>query len=242
MTRKGEGSAARRRYDRPVRRRLALALAAVLALPALAGAADTQPKRKLNAADEKRAASIVIKRADLAAGWKRTTSPGDDTPLTCSFYAPNGSDLTITGDAESEFEGAGGIPSLLSYADVYTSAADASKSWTRTVKPALARCFADYFRREAVKEQGISVSRISYGKLAFPKVAPRTAAYRISLTVTATQSGQTASVAMAIHLVVVGRGRAEAGMVTLAPRPGIPAAELRSFAKLLADRMKAAGF
>ena len=56
-------------------RRLALVLLVVFAVPALALAADTDPQRKINPADERKAASIVFKKTDFAAGWKRTTTP-----------------------------------------------------------------------------------------------------------------------------------------------------------------------
>ena len=80
-------------------RRLALVLLVVFAVPALALAADTDPQRKINPADERKAASIVFKKADFAAGWKRTTTPSDDENVSCSFYDPDGSDLILTGDA-----------------------------------------------------------------------------------------------------------------------------------------------
>jgi len=227
-----------------VGRRLAVLLIACLAVPVAALAVDAthDPKRKINAADERKAASIVLKRADFAAGWKRTPSSGDDDELGCPYYRPDGSDLTLTGDAMSDFEAAGGIPAVQSYADVYVSAKDAAAGWSRTVKVAMARCFGDFFRREAAGTPNVKVSAVTYGKLAFPKLAPRTAAFRIGITVTYTENGRSASVPVALHLVVVGRGRAEAGVATIAPKPGIAAAELRVFGKLLADRMKAAGF
>jgi hypothetical protein len=225
-----------------VSRRLALLLIVILAVPALALAADTDPKRKINPADERKAASIVFKRTDFTAGWKRTTTPtNDDDDLNCSFYHPDGSDLTLTGDAESEFERTGGFPSVLSYADVYATAKDAAAAWSRTVKPALARCLAQFFQRE-VSEPGTKVTVVNYGKLAFPRVAPRTAAFRINVKMAVTQNGQTVNVPLTLHIVVVGRGRAEAGFLTFAPSPGVAAADLRTFGKLLAERMKAAGF
>jgi hypothetical protein len=224
-----------------VSRRLALLLIVVLAVPALALAADTDPKRKINPADERKATSIVFKRTDFAAGWKRSTTPSDDDDLNCSFYHPDGSDLTLTGDAESEFQRSGGFPSVLSYADVYATAKDASAAWSRTVKPALARCLAQFFQT-VVSEPGTKVTVVNYGKLAFPRVAPRTAAFRVNVKMAVTQSGQTVTVPLTLHIVVVGRGRAEAGFLTFAPSPGVAAADLRTFGKLLAERMKVAGF
>ena len=222
-------------------RRLALVLLVVLAVPALALAADTDPKRKINAADERKAASIVFKKADFAAGWKRTTTPNDDENVSCSFYDPDGSDLTLTGDAEAEFERTGGFPSVLSYADVYATNTDAAAAWSRTVKPALARCLAQFFQKE-VSEPGTKVTVVNHGRIAFPRVAPRTAAFRINVKMVVTEGGKTVTVPLTLHIVVVGRGRAEAGYLTFAPSPGLAAADLRALAALLAERMKVAGF
>jgi hypothetical protein len=224
-------------------RRLAVLLLAVLAVPALALAADSDPKRKINPADERRANAVVLKRADLSAGWKKTSSPStDDDDLVCPYYAPKGSDLTLTGDAEAEFEQAGGFPSVYSYADVYATPKDAAAAWTRTVKVAAARCFADVFKKESASDPSTKVTGIKYGAVAFPKLAPRTAAFRVALTVAVTQNGETQTIPLALHIVVVGRGRAEAGLMTFAPAPGVAAPDLRAFAKLMADRMKVAGF
>ena len=222
-------------------RRLVLLLIVVLAVPALALAADTDPKRKINPADERKATSIVFKRTDFAAGWKRSTTPSDDDDLNCSFYHPDGSDLTLTGDAESEFQRSGGFPSVLSYADVYATSKDAAAAWSRTVKPALARCLAQFFQ-SVVSEPGTKVTVVNYGKIAFPRVAPRTAAFRINVKMTVTQNDQTVTVPLTLHIVVVGRGRAEAGFLTFAPSPGVAGADLRTFGKVLAERMKVAGF
>jgi len=224
-----------------VSRRLALVLLIVLAVPALALAADTDPKRKISPADERKAASIVFKKTDFATGWKRTTTPSDDENISCSFYNPDGSDLTLTGDAEAEFERTGGFPSVISYADIYATNTDAAAAWSRTVKPALARCLAQFFQNE-VSEPGTKVTVVNYGKIAFPRVAPRTAAFRINVKMVVTESGKTVTVPLTLHIVVVGRGRAEAGYLTFAPSPGIGAADLRAFAALLAERMKVAGF
>jgi hypothetical protein len=223
-----------------VRRRLAALLLAVLAVPALAlAAADGEPpKEKLTAADRAKARSIVLKPTDFAPGWKRVpSSAGGDDELECSFFDPDGSDLTLSGKAEAEFERQGGIPSVLSYADVYATAANASTAWTRTITPALARCIAEVFRKEASADPGTKVTILKHGPISFPKVAPRTAAYRVALRVSVTDAGETATLPLTIHIVAVGRGRGEAGLLTIAPTPGIAVPDLRAFAKLLADRM-----
>ena len=73
-------------------------------------------------------------------------------------------------------------------------------------------------------------------------MTPRTDAFRINVKMAVTQNGQTGAVPLTLHVVIVGRGRAEAGFLTFAPSPGIAASELRALGKLLAGRMKVAGF
>jgi len=225
-----------------VSRRVVLILLALLALPALALAAETDPKERLTAADQAKARSIVLKRTDFVAGWKRLPATKEESDLSCSFYNPDGSDLTLSGKANAEFERPGGVPSVLSYADVYASAKDAAAAWNRTVRPALARCLAQFFKKEAETDPNTKVTILKQGRIAFPRVAPRTMAFRVAMQLKVTEAGKTSTVPVTIHLVVVGRGRAEAGLLTFAPAPGIPGPDLRAFAKLLAERMQKAGF
>jgi len=223
-----------------VSRRILLLLVAALTLPALALAADTDPKKRIDPADQRKAVSIVLKRSDFAAGWKLLPStPDSDESLNCPGFNPNESDLTLTGEKEAEFERQGGIPSVLSFASVYTSKSDALKSWTRTVKPALARCIGHVFK-EAITEEGAQVTIAAQGRIAFPKLAPRTAAFRVVANVKVVEAGQTTTVPFTLHLVALGNGRGDAGPLTIALGKGIPDAVLRAFAKLLAGRLAAA--
>jgi hypothetical protein len=225
-----------------VRRRLtALLVLVVLAAPAIALASSTDPVRRLDPADGRKADSIIFKQKDFAVDWKRVASSvsGGGGDLSCAYYKPDGSDLTLTGHAEAEFA-RGGVSSVLSYADVYATAKDAATAWSRTVRPALARCLGDFFEREAAAP-GMKVSVVGNGRAPFPRVAPRTAAFRIDVKMLVTQSGQTKEVPLALPLLVIGRGRAEAGFLTFASR-GVSTGDLHTYGKLLAERMKAAGF
>jgi len=224
-----------------VNRRLALVLLVAFAVPALARAADTDPKRQLTPADERKAAAIIFKRTDFTTGWTRSSSSASSGggDLSCAYYNPNGSDLTLTGHAEAEFARAG-VSSVISCADVYATAKDAATAWSRTVTPALARCLGEFFERDAAAP-GMKVRVLSHGRTPFPRVAPRTAAFRINVKMLVTQDGQTTAVPLALHLLVVGRGRAEAGFLTFASQ-GVSTGDLHEFGKLLAERMKAAGF
>jgi hypothetical protein len=221
-----------------VGRRLAIFLVACLGVPALALAAEGEPRKRIVAADQKKAAAIVLKRADLAAGWKRVGTPDSGDDLKCPGFSPNESDLTLTGESETEFEYTGGMPYIGSFSNVYVSSKDALASWTRSVKPAVARCIAHFFR-QGVAADGGKVTILKQGRMAFPRVAPRTAAFRVTARVTVTNAGQNVTIPFAIHLIALGRGRGDVGLITMGPGTGIPAAELRAFARLLASRLQA---
>jgi hypothetical protein len=222
-----------------VRRNLFAFLIVCLAVPAIALAADTDPKRQITTADETKARSTVLKRTDFAAGWKKV-APSPDEDLTCPGFNPDGSDLTLTGDAEADFEHAQGSPRISSFTDVYISKGDALKSWARTVKPALARCMAHFIREEFVKAGG-TVTIVKQGRIAFPKLAPRTDAFRVVANVTVEPPGEPAvKIPFTIHLVALGRGRAEAGLLTMGLGTGVSTADLRAFAKAIAARLAAA--
>lgn len=218
-------------------RRLATLLTICLVVPALAFAAAGDPKKRIAPADQKKAVSIVLKRADLAAGWKRVQTP--DSDLKCPGFNPDESDLTLTGTSETEFRYSDGITYVGSASNVFVSTKDALASWTRGIKPALARCLAHFFRQGA--PDGAKVAIVKQGRLAFPHVAQRTAAFRVLARVTVTRAGENETFPYAIHLLALGRGRGDVGLLAMAPGAGIPAAELRGFGKLLASRLQASG-
>lgn len=221
-------------------RRLALVLLVVLAVPALALAADTDPKERFTKADMAKARSVVLRKTDFVAGWKRVPSSDDDSDLTCPGFNPDGSDLTLTGQAEADFGHAQGLPIIFSFVDVYVSRADAVASWTRVIKPQLVGCLA-HVLREGFAEKGGKVTITKQGRVAFPKLAPRTAAFRIATKVTVEQQGQApTTVPFTIHLVALGHGRGDAGVMAMGVGAGVPMSDLRAFAKLTAARLAAA--
>ena len=209
-----------------------------MALPAVALAADTDPRKKITAADQAKARSILLKRTDFAAGWKKVpTTP--DSDATCPGFNPDESDLTLTGEAESDFEHTQGLLSVASHSEVYATKADALKSWTRSDKPATARCIG-YFFREGVTAEGTKVKIISAGRMAFPKLAPRTTAFKVVARLNVTDSGKTSTVPVTIQLIAFGQGRGDTAMLAISPGTGIPTADLRAFGQVLASRFAAA--
>ncbi|MGZ8782685.1 MAG: hypothetical protein ACXWZB_04220 [Gaiellaceae bacterium] len=221
-------------------RRLALLLVVVLSAPALALAADTDPTKRFNAADQRKAVSIVLKRADFAGGWKKVpSSPDSSAEASCPNYDPDQSDLVLTGEAQADFELASGIPSVTSVANVYRTRREALAAWTRSARPALAPCLATILERE-IEAAGQKVAITKTGRFAFAKVAPRTLAYRVGLELTVTQAGKTSKVPFTMHMVVLGNGRGDCALIAVGLGNGVPIADLRAFAKLTASRLAAA--
>jgi hypothetical protein len=205
--------------------------AALFASAALAGGGD--PIKRHTASDMAKAQSIVFKRGELGAEWTRDTSPSNDDDPDCSYFHIQESDLVETGYAEATFNHASGA-TLGSEASVYKTIAQAQTTWSRHVRPALARCLADEIRREAAKD-GDTVRIVSTGKLALPKVSPRTAAFRIAVRLT--PKGRATTIPLTYDLVFLERGRILAllGVVTAGPAP--PASLDVPFARLLDSRM-----
>ena len=207
-------------------------LAAVLTGAALAATGD--PVKHHTAADMAKARSIVFKLRELGPGWRRDTSQQTDDSPRCSYFEIDESDLVETGYAEGTFNDSSGA-TLGSEASVYKTVAHAQATWSRHVRPALARCLADELRREAAKD-GDTIAIVRTGKLSFPKVSPRTAAYR--LLVRLTPKGRTTAIPLTFDLVFLERGRILTflGVVTAGATP--PASLDLPFARLLDSRMR----
>ena len=122
---------------------------------------------------------------------------------------------------------------MSSAAQVYQSAGDASASWRRAVSAPGTACAAETLRREFAK-QGVDL--VSLRKVAFPRLAERSVAYRVTLAAT-TPQGQ---VPVYVDLVAMARSRAHATVVVgSALVPPQKAEELR-LARIVAGRMAAA--
>jgi hypothetical protein len=197
---------------------------------------DGRQQVHLTAADNAAARHVVLRKTDFGGvpGWSGGTKKPDlsATGPRCADFHPKYSDLVLSGVAESEFQN-GGV-----YIDdevqILKSAPMVKLDWQRSVlAPGLLPCLRAYLAKSApanAKVRGIQ-------KLAFPRVAPYTAAYRLVLDVTS--AGTTAS--MLLDLVLVGRGRTEITLTTVAPygaRAPIKAAEER-LARLVASRIRA---
>lgn len=201
-----------------VTRHLAAALLVGLALTGTAAAANGEPKRAFTKADQALARSVVLVRADLGSGFVGAKHAEQDLPRGARCGPLAESDLTITGKADSRdfrLQETGVLLTAGSTAHVYRTLREADTSFSRGTSRQVATCLADVVRLSAPSGQPIRVR--SAKRIAFPRLAPKTAAYRVVASV-ATGAGQ--SVTVYFDAIVLQHGRIQASVVfTSAGRP-----------------------
>ena len=208
-----------------------MSLLVFLAASASALATHQDPQKRFTKADNARARAMLVKRADLPAGFQPQLSSGVDPHTDCAASVGE-ADLTLTGDAEGP-QLALGLLFVSSAAQVYKSVADASASWRRATSAAGTRCATELLRREFAK-QGVDL--VSLRKVAFPRISERSLAYRVTLSATTAQG----KVPVYVDLVAMTRSRAQATVIVgSALVPPQKAEELR-LARIVAGRMATA--
>jgi hypothetical protein len=216
-----------------VRRLFAFALVFALVVSGAAIAARGDPQKKINPADQARAKSMLLRKADLPPGFRATPPDTSEDDFYCR--ALDESDLTLTGDAESpdfaprkpDFRQ--GLLFVSSLGQVYESVSDANTSWRRGTSPAGEKCLRDGFRREVQKTGDRFVS---FRRVASPRVAQRAVAYRLVV--------RTQGVPFHLELVVLMQSRAHAAIVVGVVPIQSPKAVLDRLAGIVAARMKTA--
>lgn len=149
-----------------------LVVTLVAAGTALAGRYD--PRRKLTPADQARAAAMLLRKADLGARFQRQ-SGGQLVTMPIRCKALDESDLTLTGAAGSYLWLKDSM-FVFGATRVYTSTADANASWRRQLSPAGRRCATS-----ATQNQLGGRHSIGLVPFAFPRLAPRTVALRLTV-------------------------------------------------------------
>ena len=214
---------------RSMRRPAVVALAVALVATGSALAAKGDPQKRITPADQARARATLIRPADLP-GYRVGPPQGDSGDFYCA--ALDASDLTLTGEAASR-QFALTIVFVASSSEVYESVRDADAAWRRSTSPAGVRCATILLGREFAK-QGARL--LSLRKIAFPRVASRTVAFRLKLSASTPQG----EVPMTVDLVALMHSRAHASIVVgSALVPPERAEELR-IARIVALRMRAA--
>jgi len=207
-----------------------------LALTGTAGAANADKEKiHLTRAGQAAARAAVLTRADIgaASGWTGGSKKPDlsSTPP-CSTFHPKQSDLTLNGAAQSVFTHAG--LQFDSNAQVLETPRMVLLDWQRTVlAPEILPCLRDGL----AKTIGSSARVVSIKRIAIPKLATYTNAFRVVIDVKVSST----TARLLADIVVIGRGRTEITLTTTAPFAALASvwpAELR-LARLLVARIRA---
>jgi hypothetical protein len=215
---------------RTVQRLLAVALLLLLAGSTTALADHLDPEKRIRPADQAKARTMLLRKSDLGPGFIAQPTNTPDTHLTCEGL--DESDLTVTGEAESP-TWSQGIGFVASAVNIYANVSDANASWARGTRGVGTRCLRDQLADEFAT-QGVTLE--SLRKIAFPRLAERTVAYRVTLSGTV----QTTTVRVVIDLVILKHSRAQAALYFGSAFAPAGKADEVALARVTARRMAAA--
>ena len=172
---------------------------------------------------------MLLRKADVGPGFKASKPSDDEFDFYCE--ALDASDLVLTGEAESldfEKENEARYLSAGSGSEVYETKAQSAESWRRGTSVAGMKCMEAGFRKLA-KEIGRGTTFASLRKVAFPRIAPDTAAFRVVFKVVTTP--------MIMDSVVMRNGRAQAWTLVFGVPSAYPSAEQERLSRIVAERM-----
>jgi len=204
----------------------AFALAALVALlcvgTAVAGP-RTDPQKRFTRADQARAKAMLIRKSDLGTDVQTIPASGSDAGIACP--ALDGSGLTLTGQAQSPtFQG--GVEFVSSQSEIYESVADSTTAWRRATSKAADSCVQREFSALFAK-QGAQLE--SFRRIAFPKVAERSIAYRLQIT--------SAGIRAFVDVVGLKLGRAQSALLLGSALAPLPRATELSLVRTVSSRM-----
>jgi hypothetical protein len=224
-----------------VRRVLALGAGVIVLIvaPAAATAApggDGLARERHVAADTKLARSVLIQVSDLGEGWGSSPLRGKEKQITCGKRWVDESDLVETGEASSRVftrSGQGFYVAVYSGTTVFRTEAMANASWTRAVRPGLARCLGVFYR-QTVSQPGARATLRSAEQIGpGARIAPRTAAFRLVYTVQI----QGRLVPAYVDIVLLQRGRVQTSLLTIGFGAPLNGQDRGTLATALAGRL-----
>jgi hypothetical protein len=195
---------------------------------AIAGAARAD-KIALVAVDQKTARAIVLKAADLGAGWHGATRKPDlaTAGIGCTGLEPTTLTVVVTGAAETLI--ASRFVAVDSKAELMRTAGMLAARFRILQQPRIVGCL----REKMSKEYGPKATIDAVGRVVVPHLAADRAGFRVVVTIPS--AGTTYR--MGIDFLVAGKGRAELTLMAMAPaaaRPTVSVWELTVLQQMLA--------
>lgn len=156
---------------------LMLALALVVSGFAAATAAAGKPVHSYTKADQHLAGEVVFHLGDFPTGWRSQIDTSKNGSPAC--FNPNLSDLTLTGEASSHEYVHGDATFAEALAVVFKSHAMALSAFKRLAVENLIQCFSSYIKQQS--SSNTKIKNVSSGRLNFPHLGDRSAAYQIAI-------------------------------------------------------------
>jgi uncharacterized protein (DUF736 family) len=206
---------------------LVLVLAAVLAGPA---AAANAPIQRHAAKDMALARRALIGKADVGKGWESVRAVTGRSTLTCKSSNPSMAGIVETGTASAGFRGTAQVIGQVVW--VYRTAAQAATLWRRAAGKGFLCCLVEAARSAG----GLQVTKLKSGALATPKLAGRTAAFRVI----ATAKVQGKPIDLTYDNFLLAQGRTVTQITFGSARP-IPSAVEVALARVVAKRLGTTG-
>jgi len=210
-----------------------LLLVAALAVRAvvLAAAVDPKaPRQQHVAADMKKAATLTLRRTDLATGWK-LDPPAKPGPY-CTA-GPDESNLVQTAKVDPSFTWKDNVTNVGSEVDIFRTTAEARKDWRLSTLALVKTCLLQSARAGVGKT--ITVRIVSSRELAAPKSVERSLHFRFVFELRSKQTAQ-----LVADMIALGRGRTTVVLHTLTVKTPLSSSVLGALVKVLADRLNAA--
>lgn len=207
-------------------KRLVASLALALAVVSAATAARGDPREQFTPTDQARAKAMLLRKADFGPGVKASKQSDEDFDFYCK--ALDESDLVLTGEADSlDFDATadGKFRTASSGAQIYKTAVQSAESWRRGTSAAGLQCAEAGFRKMA-KE--VDATFIYFRQIAFPRLAPQTAAYQVKLS----KDG----LPLIFDIIWFRNGRAQSGPFFAAAPGAYPREEEIRLARIVAQR------
>jgi hypothetical protein len=168
---------------------------------------------------------MLLKQADVGLGFRSLPSSGGTGGADLDCDGLDESDLTVTGNAHSPYF-TSDLQRILSAARIFISVRDANMSWRRSTGAGGFKCLKDIFRRDA---RTAGVRFVSFRKVPFPALAPRTAAYRAQ--------DQASGVRVYEDLILLTRGRVQAVLIFISAIDPLERSEALRLTRFVSNRM-----
>jgi TolB protein len=182
-----------------------------------------------------KARAIGVRRSDLPGkGWRSSSFSSTFVKARCPYYDPDGSDLTINGEAASTPFALPSDSIVASTTAIFENAAQGQTAYSRITQRALPCCLAQTIRNSS--DDPSLFATVSIGAVAFPRVADRATLYRIVL---AYKGAPRHAVLLNLDELVINRANVVVGIVFLGVGKPFGSAFERSVATKVAARMAA---